>query len=131
MPGGGVSVRRIVLLTVAGMVVVFLAVSLSLWFHQIIVHLSQETGTSNSSSRAYGFWSGFGSDLGELALIGGVWMGLRKLNCHVKGCWRIGHHSLEGTPYVVCRKHHPDVPDKGASLHHIHDMHRRAKECSA
>jgi hypothetical protein len=33
----------------------------------------------------------------------------RKHNCHVRGCWRIGHHPLG--PYLLCRKHHPDIPD--------------------
>ena len=50
------------------------------------------------------------------------------LNCHTKGCWRIGRHAVEGTPYRVCRKCHPTVPDKGASKHHIHEAHHAAKE---
>ena len=29
------------------------------------------------------------------------------MNCHDKGCWRIGLHKVEGTPYKACRKHHP------------------------
>jgi hypothetical protein len=31
----------------------------------------------------------------------------RHKNCHVHRCWRIGRHRIGGTPYVVCRKHHP------------------------
>ena len=54
----------------------------------------------------YGFWSGFGADLGEVTLVTtvglGVYTGVRRANCHVKGCWRIGHHPLEGTPYHLC-----------------------------
>lgn len=31
---------------------------------------------------------------------------LRHHNCHVKGCWRLGHlHPEHGRP--VCRHHHP------------------------
>jgi hypothetical protein len=47
----------------------------------------------------YGFWSGLGSDILEFALIGTLW---HMVNCHVKGCWRLGHH-VNGT--VVCHRH--------------------------
>jgi hypothetical protein len=77
----------------------------------------------------YNFWSGFGSDLGEATLISavglGVYTGVRKVNCHTKGCWRIGKHALHGTPYVLCRHHHPGVPSNGASHAHILEQHRR------
>ena len=74
---------------------------------------------SPNSPVYYNFWSGFGSDLGEATLIGavsvGLYTGLRKVNCHSKGCWRIGHYPLEGTPYHLCPRHHPGVPTKGPS----------------
>src|ERR1700733_1195588 len=82
----------------------------------------------------YNFWSGFGSGLGEATLITavgvGAYTGVRKVNCHTKGCWRIGHHVLEGTPYILCRHHHPDVPTSGASHEHILEQHRKFKEAS-
>lgn len=64
----------------------------------------------SGTSTWYVFWSGFGSCLTEFAIIGVVF---RKINCHTRGCWRIGHHHIEGTPYTVCRRHHPDVPNRG------------------
>ena len=80
----------------------------------------------------YNFWSGFGSDLGEATLISavgiGVYTGVRKVNCHTRGCWRIGHHALEGTPYILCRHHHPGVPSRGATHEHILEQHRKYKE---
>jgi hypothetical protein len=83
----------------------------------------------------YNFWSGFGSDLGEATLITavgvGVYTGARKVNCHTKGCWRIGHHVLEGTPYILCRHHHPGVPTRGASHEYILEEHRKFKEAQA
>lgn len=88
------------------------------WWHWLIVHLSQETGTSNASSRAYDFWSGFGSDLGEVALVGGIVSLVRQKNCHVHHCLRLGKHNVDGTPFVVCAKHHPDVPGK-VHVHHL------------
>lgn len=95
-------------------------------WHWLIVHLSQQTGTSNSSSRAYDFWSGFGSDIQEFAILGLVFGAFRKHNCHVPRCLRLGHHRLaDGTP--VCRKHHPDLPDKPRSLEELQQAHFDAK----
>jgi hypothetical protein len=55
----------------------------------------------------YGFWSGAGSDIGELTIVGVLVVGLRHVDCHDKGCWRIGLHKVDGTPYKAYRKHHP------------------------
>ncbi|MGH7732489.1 MAG: hypothetical protein ACREOE_02010 [Gemmatimonadales bacterium] len=94
--------------------------------HWLAVH----TGTLHGGPDVfYNFWSGIGSDFGEATLISavsiGVYTGVRKVNCHTKGCWRIGHHALDGTPYILCRHHHPSVPTKGASHEHILEVHRR------
>ena len=65
-------------------------------------------GLDDISGRAYAFWSGIGSDFGQLTLIGlliGAW---NRHNCHAKGCWRIARQQVKGTTLVVCRKHHPD-----------------------
>jgi hypothetical protein len=103
-------------------------------FFDVVRHwLALHTGTLHGGPDLYyNFWSGFGSDLGEATLISavgiGVYTGVRKVNCHTKGCWRIGHHQLEGTPYILCRHHHPDVPTKGASHEHILEQHRKYKE---
>lgn len=66
------------------------------------------TGSDNVSGREYGFWSGFGSDLGEFAIVAGLVNLARRHNCHVKGCWRVGRHPVEGTRFIVCAKHHPE-----------------------
>lgn len=63
-------------------------------------------GISDESGRWYAFWSGFGSDLGELAVVGGLVSLYRKHNCHVRGCFRVGRHPVDG--YIVCAKHHPE-----------------------
>jgi hypothetical protein len=65
-------------------------------------------GMDDLTGPYYGFWSGIGSDLGELAVVGALAGLLRKHNCHVRRCWRIGRHPVEGTLWVVCAKHHPD-----------------------
>jgi len=103
-------------------------------FFDVVRHwLALHTGTLHGGPDLYyNFWSGFGSDVGEATLISavgiGVYTGVRKVNCHTKGCWRIGHHALDGTPYILCRHHHPDVPNKGASHEHILEQHRKYKE---
>lgn len=62
-------------------------------------------GLDNLSGPWYGFWSGFGSDMSEVIMFGWLYAFLRKHNCHVQGCWRIGRHAVDG--YVVCARHHP------------------------
>lgn len=102
-------------------------------FDQVRHWLALHTGTLHGGPDLYyNFWSGFGADLGEATLISavaiGVYTGVRKVNCHTKGCWRIGHHALEGTPFILCRHHHPEVPSKGASHEHILEQHRLFKD---
>jgi len=64
-------------------------------------------GIDNETGRWYAFWSGFGSDMTEFLVLGGLIGLLRKHNCHVHGCWRLARHPVSGTHYIVCRKHHP------------------------
>jgi hypothetical protein len=66
------------------------------------------TGSDNVSGPWYGFWSGFGSDLGELVLLGACWTLIRKHNCHVNGCWR------------VVTQHDPEVHAPACARHHSH-----------
>jgi hypothetical protein len=116
-------VLRVTTVLLAILVLVGICIVTAMWWQPILVHLSQETGTSNATSRAYDFWSGFGSDIGEVAIIGAVIGMYRKHNCHVHGCWRVAKHPVEGTPYVVCKKHHPTVPDL-VTADHVADAHR-------
>lgn len=77
----------------------------------------------------YGFWSGFGSDLGEYviagAIIGGVYHALRARNCETHRCWRIGVHRT-AAGHRVCKKHNPDGPH--FSHEHILREHFKALE---
>ncbi len=63
-------------------------------------------GLDNGSGMWYLFWSGIGSDIGELTLLVAAWSFIRKSNCHVHGCWRVGRHATGDA--TVCRKHHPE-----------------------
>jgi len=124
---------RIVALVVLVVAVVAGIVLLGIFFAEVRHWVAFHTGILNGGpDRYYNFWSGFGSDLGEATLISavgiGVYTGVRKVNCHTKGCWRIGHHTLDGTPYILCKHHHPHVPSRGATHEHILEQHRRHQE---
>lgn len=93
------------------------------WLHWLMVHLSQETGTSNAASRAYDFWSGFGSDIGEITLVAGVAAYWRKHNCHQHRCWRLSRHPVGDGTFVVCRRHHPDIQGKKTTAADIAAAH--------
>jgi len=131
-PGGSRHATRLGL--VLFLILLVVGVALLIAFFGGLRHwLALHTGTLHGGPDLYyNFWSGFGSDLGEATLISavgiGVYTGVRKVNCHTKGCWRIGHHPLDGTPYILCRHHHPDVPSKGASHEHILEQRRKYKE---
>ena len=116
---------------VLGLIIVILVVALLIALVGFLRHwFALHTGTLHGGPDVYyNFWSGFGSDLGEATLISavciGVYTGVRKVNCHTKGCWRIGHHPLTGTPYILCRHHHPDVPNHGATHELILSQHHK------
>lgn len=91
--------------------------------HWLIHFIGADYGAPYGRWVPESFWSGFGSDIGEVAIIGGILAIVRRHNCHVKGCWRVGRHPVEGTAFVVCRAHHPD----GKPTHRdVLDAHRRS-----
>lgn len=63
-------------------------------------------GLDNASGQAYLFWSGIGSDLEELALVGALLGVYRKHQCEARRCWRIGRHTTAAN-HVVCHRHAP------------------------
>lgn len=87
-------------------------------------------GLTNAAGPVYSFWSGFGSDLGEVTLIAGVIALYRQHNCHVTGCWRIGKHPVMGTPYVTCAKHHPVIHGQDIKVEHVQLAHMNATKAS-
>jgi hypothetical protein len=83
------------------------------WLEPLLHWLAVHTGTVDEGGPYYGFWSGFGSDLGEVTLIGAVLGTYYKHNCHRRGCWRVGRHMVDGTPW--CNRHHQAARDKTES----------------
>lgn len=57
----------------------------------------------------YQFWSGIGSDIGEITLIGALIAVWSKHNCHIHRCWRLSWHpSQKYGGHIVCRHHHEE-----------------------
>lgn len=92
--------------------------------------ISHFFGMDNGSGPQYLFWSGIGSDITELLILGGIINFARHRNCHVKGCWRWGNHNVDGTAYKVCRKHHPALKNNRnvsvEEIHKAHEVHRNS-----
>lgn len=80
----------------------------------VVTWLLHWIGVDNETGHAYAFWSGFGSDLGEVALIGAIFGAYHRHACHEPRCWRVGRHTVDGTPW--CNHHHQAArvaPDPG------------------
>lgn len=96
--------------------------------------LQVHTGTIQEAGPYYGFFSGFGSDLGEYVIVSSVGtaviVALRKNNCHHDGCPWLGRYHIADGHYRVCRKHHPDaaVRAKHVDMEHIIHIHRKHLE---
>jgi hypothetical protein len=79
-------------------------------------------GLVNPTGHAYMFWSAFGSDLGEVTIVGGLAALYRKHTCEVHRCWRLQRHAT-AAGHNVCRRHHPDGT---LSAQDVVEAHRRA-----
>lgn len=68
----------------------------------MIGFLLHVTGIDNVSGRWYALWSGVA---GDVSLVTMAWASLRRHNCHVHGCPRIGRHPVPGQAWTVCKRH--------------------------
>jgi hypothetical protein len=76
-------------------------------------------GTVDGGGRWYLWWSGM---FANVTIFVALFVFLRKHNCHIHGCWRMGSHSAvdaNDVVHVVCRHHHPDLGPK----HHLRPEH--------
>jgi hypothetical protein len=94
---------------------VLVALAVIFWRLGVQHWLTVHTGSSNEPGVApnYNFWSGSGSDIAEVTLLGmaaGWW---HKHNCHEERCWRIGRHAVDGTPW--CNRHHRQARQQAGS----------------
>lgn len=124
--------------TVVGLILIWVIILLIFrWdqaYHWVYIH----TGMGGTGVY-YGFWSGFGSDLGEYVIVSsvfsGIWMHYQHINCHNRegwlpwGCWRLGKYSAAGGQYKLCHKHHPDLMGEHPSMAimNLHHQQHKAK----
>lgn len=70
------------------------------WLYGLGVH---PYPASSGTPWTYQLWSGFMPALTVLTLFGSVLSLWRLHNCHHEGCWRLGKHKIDGTPW--CSRH--------------------------
>jgi hypothetical protein len=83
-------------------------------------------GLDDPGSPFYLFYSGLGSDLSELAILGGLIAVYRRHNCEVHRCWRLARHAT-AAGHHVCRRHHPDGHLTAQSVREAHHLHLGGK----
>jgi hypothetical protein len=102
---------------------------------QVGYWLQLHTGTINEPGPYYGFWSGFGSDLEEFGILGGIAAGVyqlvKKHNCHEPGCWRVGQYPAADGQFMLCYRHHPDYRGSKPTHELIERLHREHLERQA
>jgi hypothetical protein len=113
--------------------------ALVIWYHSWQHWLSHGTGSYDTPGVAhhYNFFSGSGSDLGYVTILGGlvtiIWHIYSAHNCHDPegwlpwGCWRIGKYQAAGGQFKLCYKHHPDHMGKKPTRELIHCLHQEYK----
>lgn len=80
-------------------------------------------GLDDGSGTAYLFWSGSGSDISELGILGALLAHARAFNCEVHGCWRPGHRTT-AAGHRVCGRH--GKPLGKLTHHHLMRLHHEA-----
>jgi hypothetical protein len=78
--------------------------------------LAHYLGLNDPSGPIYLFWSGFGSDLGEVTLVAALVGLFRSHNCAVTGCIRTRTFPVAGSPWKACRKHHPHIDESNVRI---------------
>lgn len=118
---------RYVLLVIAVLALGFLIFQWNVTHFHLGYWLQVHTGTVNEPGPYYGFFSGFGSDLGEYviatSILGSLYHAVKRSNCHTHGCVRIG--SLPTSDgYKVCKKCHLKITGARPTLEHLQARHQ-------
>jgi hypothetical protein len=73
----------------------------------------------------YGFWSGFGGSVPDIAIITGASAWYLNHTCHDHPtCLRWGKYPAAGGLFKLCRHHHPDMKGNKPDREMIHRLHR-------
>jgi len=67
------------------------------------------SGADNEAGPTYGTWSGIAGATACFAWFPAGMLLYRHHNCHEPWCPRIGRHTVGGTPFRACRRHHPEL----------------------
>ncbi len=78
----------------------------------------------------YNFWSGVGSDFGELTIVVAILAWWRHRNCQVKRCWRIHLTQPTDAGHYVCKHHHPAHESDSLSAEYVQAAHEAARDKS-
>lgn len=103
-------------------------------WHLIQHWLAYMTGSLNTGGTPpnYNFWSGFGSDLGEITLIGAALTVYKRFTCHTWWCVRHGTYDFTdagtGLTYRLCRRCHPEHSGRRLTRRHIARIHDRNRD---
>lgn len=108
--------------TVALPIMLGLAV-LIVWFNPLWHWFEVHTGTINESGPYYGFFSGFGSDLGEYAIIVSLFHAYYRTTCHEPSCFWPGHIMADGHTRS-CWHHNPEGRPKRGHVARKHAEHQ-------
>jgi hypothetical protein len=98
-----------------------LAVFYTIYMRQCQSEAWRIIGSRDPTGAWYGFWSGMGGSLPDIALFTGVTAWYLHHTCHMSPwCLRWGKFEAAGGVFKLCRHHHPDI----AALTHLsrHDM---------
>lgn len=102
------------------------------WLYHPLGVCAQNPHAQYVACRGYNFWSGIGSDFGEITLLATaiaallvVWrFYINHLTCHVTTCKKPALHHVPGTAFRTCLTHHPEIPNGEITVEHIHAAHR-------
>jgi hypothetical protein len=80
-------------------------------------------GIHNEAGPYYAFWSGIGSCLGYFAIFAvGVNL-IRHQNCDVHHCLSFRSYPVDGTPFTVCKRHHPAMSEGPTTAEEVVQAH--------
>lgn len=86
-------------------------------------------GSRDGTGAWYGFWSGLGGSLPDIALVAGLCGWYLNHTCHAHPlCLRWGKYEAAGGVFRLCRRHHPDLAGQRPHGELIHQMHRDHQE---
>lgn len=100
--------------------VIFALAVISVFYPHVVPWIIGVWPTPAGTSPWYQFWSGF--FIVVLSAATSTW--LRKQNCHVRWCWRLGRFPV--AEFYVCHRHHPDpvIHHKRVTMEHIMKLHK-------